>query len=242
MSLPRFFVEGQHDVGEVVSLEGGDARKIALVLRLRDGDEIEAIDSSAQRFRARLSIRGSDVIARLEELFAVGRTADALRITVAQGVPKGQKMEFVVEKLTELGVAQIVPLLSERTIARAGQTKLDRWGRLAKAAAAQSGRSDVPPIAQPLAFDALLATFGDYDLVLMPWELADPVPLREALPALLPGALDVLVLIGPEGGFSHDEAAAANAAGAHLVWLGRTILRTETAAMMLVAVLSYLSP
>lgn len=241
MSLPRFFIEGQHALGEIVSLEGGDARKIALVLRLKEGDEIEAIDSGARRFRARLSIRGSDVIARLDELLLQGAAAQTPQITVAQGVPKGQKMEFVVEKLTELGVARIVPLVTERTIARAGQTKLERWERLAKAAAMQSGRSDIPEIAQPSIFDALLTTFGEYDLVLMPWELAEPIALRDALPARLAQARNVLVLIGPEGGFSHDEAAAAGEAGAHLIWLGRTILRTETAALMLVAVIAYLT-
>lgn len=240
MSLPRFFIEGRHTVGDTLSLEGGDARKIALVLRMKDGDEIEAIDSGASRFRARLVVRGGDVIARLEELLAESSAAILPRITVAQGVPKGVKMEFVVEKLTELGVAQIVPLVTERTIARAGQIKLDRWGRLAKAAAQQSGRDDIPEIAQPVTFETLLTTFPQYDLVLMPWELADPQALRETLPARLAGAREILVAIGPEGGFSHDEASAATAAGAHLIWLGRTILRTETAAMMLVAVIAYL--
>ncbi len=163
-------------------------------------------------------------------------------ITIAQGVPKGQKMDFVVEKLTELGAASIIPLQSERTIVSdVSPNKLERWRRLAKSAAQQCGRNDIPQIEDPLALRDLLARFSDYDLVLLPWELAEGAPLRETLPTLLSEMQRVLVLIGPEGGFSHAEAEAARSAGAQLVSLGSRILRTETAGLVALAVIAYVT-
>jgi 16S rRNA (uracil1498-N3)-methyltransferase len=237
----RFFVEGRHQAGDIVTLGGSDAHKIVDVLRMRDGGVIEAIDSAAQRFRARLTIDGRTVRATLEVL--AGSAVSTLpQVTIAQGVPKGQKMDFVVEKLTELGAAAIVPLQSERTIVTdVSPNKLQRWRRLAKSASQQCGRSDVPEIHEPVAFVDLLAKFNEYDVVLLPWELAQRDPLREQLPHLLAHARRVLVLIGPEGGFSHGEAEAARDAGARSISLGPRILRTETAGLVALAVIAYVT-
>ena len=210
------------------------------MLRLRDGDEIEAIDSAASRYIGRVRVDGNDLSATLIERLEDASTMP-FRVTVAQGVPKAQKMDYVVEKLTELGAVEIVPLHSERTVSQASENKLERWRRLTKTAAAQSGRSVIPHIAEPVEFARLLTTFDRYDCVLFPWELADRIPLREQLPVLVNDARRILIVIGPEGGFSHDEAQAARDAGAHLLWLGLRILRTETAALVLISVLSYLS-
>jgi 16S rRNA (uracil1498-N3)-methyltransferase len=237
--MSAFFIEGTHAEGDVVALDGSDAHKIVSVLRLRDGEEIDVIDSAAQRFTATLSIDGRSVCATLRQRKA-SAPAHALRVTVAQGVPKAQKMDFVVEKLTELGAGAIVPLQSERTVVSdVSPNKLERWRRLAKTAAQQCGRDDIPAIHDPQRFDDLCATFGHYDAVLFPWELAERAPLRERLPQLIAGARRVLVVIGPEGGFSHAEADAANAAGAHLISLGSRILRTETAALVVLSLLNY---
>lgn len=208
---------------------------------MREGDCIEVIDSAAQRFSATLEIDGRNIHARLGERST--HTTTALpHIAVAQGVPKGQKMDFVVEKLTELGAAEIIPLQSERTIVTdVSENKIERWRRLAKTAAQQCGRDDIPQIADPRTFADLCAAFAAYDVVLFPWELADRAPLRERLPGMLAGARRILVLVGPEGGFSHAEAGAAQSAGAQLISLGSRILRTETAALVVLAVLNYLT-
>jgi 16S rRNA (uracil1498-N3)-methyltransferase len=211
------------------------------VLRKHSGDAIEIIDSAAQRFTAELQIDGKNAQAKLVEKHDSER--DALPyIAVAQGIPKGQKMDFVVEKLTELGAASIIPLKSERTIVSdVGGNKLERWRRLAKAAAQQCGRAEIPQIAQPQTLADLLSNANDYDLILFPWELADRVPLRERLPELIANAQRILLVIGPEGGFSHAEAQAAQEAGAQLVSLGTRILRTETAGLVAVALIAYLT-
>lgn len=211
------------------------------MLRKRDGDDIVVIDSAAQRFTAGISIDGRCVRASLRERTATA-AADAPQIDVAQGVPKGQKMDFVVEKLTELGAARIVPLQSERTVVTdVGANKIERWRRLAKTAAQQCGRDTIAQITEPARFVDVCASFSQYDLVLFPWELADRAPLRDMLPALTAGARRILVVIGPEGGFSHAEADAAQAAGAHLISLGSRIVRTETAALVVLSVLNYVT-
>jgi 16S rRNA (uracil1498-N3)-methyltransferase len=240
MPARRFFVEGVRTAGERVTIGGGDAHKIVAVLRLRDGDDVELVDSAGTRFDARLYVDGSEVSASL--LAAHPIEAKVTRaVDVAQAIPKGQKMDFVVEKATELGARAVVPFCSERSVAHVpGTEKLERWRRLARTAAQQCGRSFIPEISAVLSFEELLERFSEYDVVLFPWELASAEPLRETLPRLVDGASRVLVVVGPEGGFSHVEADAAAARGAHLLWLGTRILRTETAAMVLLAILEYL--
>ncbi len=239
MPARRFFVEGIRATGQRVTIGGADARKIVAVLRLRDGDDVELIDSAGTRFDARLHVDGVEVTASLVAAHA-NEAQTARSIDVAQAIPKGQKMDFVIEKATELGARAILPFCSERSVAHApASAKVERWRRLARTAAQQCGRSFVPEIPAALSFERLLERFSEYDVVLFPWELAAAQPLRETLPPLVNKASRVLVVVGPEGGFSHAEADAAAARGAHLLWLGPRILRTETAAMVLLAILEY---
>jgi 16S rRNA (uracil1498-N3)-methyltransferase len=237
--VTRLFVSGTFAVGDLVAPALDDQRKIRVVLRAEAGDPVVVSDSSGRRYAGSVQFDGPAVAVRLDrELEAPA--APALSIVLAQGLPKGQKMEYVVEKATELGVARIVPFASDRS---AGETaregKVERWRRIAKSAAEQCGRRDVPQIDDPIAFDALLTRVEDASLTLFPWELAPVVPLRERLPTLLGTQREALVAIGPEGGFSDAEARAAAAAGAHLISLGTRILRTETAGLVVCSALLY---
>jgi 16S rRNA (uracil1498-N3)-methyltransferase len=234
----RFYVRHRHAAAQTVTIEGGDAHKIVHVLRLRTGDSIEVVDSAAQLFAASLQIEDERVRARLETLLASAPEEPAV-IDVAQGIPKGAKMDYVVEKLGELGVHRLYPLVSERTIADAGTAKVHRWQRLAQAASTQSGRRDVLAVEEPVSIRELYERMDEYDLVLFPWEAVVPEPPARRLPGLVAGARRILVVIGPEGGFSHAEAEAARAAGAQLLSLGPRILRTETAALVAVSLLWY---
>jgi 16S rRNA (uracil1498-N3)-methyltransferase len=235
---PRFFVEGVFDVGDRVDLEADDARKVRVVLRAADGDGVDVLDSSGRLFAATLRFDGERAAAILE-LELAAPNVPSLQITLAQGMPKGQKMDFVVEKATELGIAAIVPFASARTVGGARAGKVERWRRLAKSAAQQCGRRDVPAIDAPVDFAALVGRLGAFDVALVPWELAPHVPLRERLPALLESARTALIVIGPEGGLGHEEALALESAGAHLISLGSRILRTETAGLVALASLLY---
>jgi 16S rRNA (uracil1498-N3)-methyltransferase len=238
----RFFVEGVHAVGDRVAFAPDDARKLATVLRKRSGDRVQVVDSGGIAYAATLELSGRDVGATLDERLDRGEVETALRITIAQAVPKGQKMDLVVEKATELGAHAIVPVRSARVIGHdTSPAKLERWRRIAKSAAQQSGRVRVPDVADVHDWSALLATFPEYDRVYVPWELAEPSPLRNVLERDVGDARSVLVVIGPEGGFAAEEVARAREAGARAISLGRRILRTETAALVVLSVLLYAS-
>lgn len=233
----RFFVDGECESGACVDIGDGDARKIRHVLRLRDGDAIEVVDSAGTAFDAALAFDGR----RLRATLGSARADDAyagVHFDVAQALPKAQKMDFVVEKLTELGVGVVLPFRCERVVAR-GETavKEERWRRIAASAARQCGRRQVPAIADTLpAFGALLERFAAYDAIAFAWELAPRAPLYDRLHELLRDAKRALLVVGPEGGFTHAEAEAACARGGALVWMGSRILRAETAAFVLLAV------
>lgn len=239
----RFFVEGTRTVGEVVEIAGSDAHKIARVLRLGAGDRIEIVDSTAMAFAASIDGAGRVVRATLLEILGADRVAQAaLRLDIAQAVPKGHRMDFVIEKGTELGASAFLPFYCERSVGRAiGVEKLARWRRLARSSAQQSGRRDVPEVRVPIQFDTLLEAFNSYDAVLFAWELAAPVSLSDGLSSALPASGGVLVVVGPEGGFTHGEAEAAARRGAALLSLGPRILRTDTAAVALLAVIGALA-
>jgi 16S rRNA (uracil1498-N3)-methyltransferase len=225
-----------HAEGERVRLGTGDAHKVTHVLRKHAGDRIVVIDSAGSVFDAVVEDEGS---VRLNARIA-RPTEPAVEVTLAQAIPKGQKMDYVVEKTTELGVARIVPVRSRRVVgATTGAGKVERWRRIAKSAAEQCGRSRIPAIDDGITWEALVATFPAYDAVLFPWEGVEPIPLRERLPALLSEATRVLVIIGPEGGFASDEASIAIDAGAAPIALGPRIFRTETAGIVVLSVVRY---
>lgn len=221
----------------MLTISKDDAHKIVDVLRLRSGDTIVVVDSAAQQFRATLAIEDGNAGARLDELIAANNRESTREITLAQMVPKGQKLDYVVEKATELGLLGLIPVYSSRSIGEASANKLARWRNLARSAAQQSGRTRIPDVEGPIDFAALVARIREYDAALFAWELASQ-PLRKTLVSL-ERARSILVIVGPEGGFSHEEADAAIAAGAHAVSLGSRILRTETAPLVLLTAILY---
>lgn len=196
------------------------------------------IDSAGRAFSATIFESGRIVRAQVEKEILPPQNTSALSIDLAQAVPKGNRMDFIIEKATELGVSTFQPFFSERTVGRtAGDAKVSRWERLARTASQQCGRSDVPGIAAPVTFEELIVRFSAYDAVLFAWELAPPEPLVQRLAAVLPPEGRVLVVVGPEGGFSHAEAENAADRAAQLLWLGPRVLRTDTAALVLLAVI-----
>jgi len=232
--MTRFFVEGIVRIGEPCEILGEDARKLKLVMRGRVGDELEILDSSGARYRCTIERLEREALVLPRERIDEPAPERRLRFTLAQGIPKGSKMDYVVEKASELGVARLLPLVTERCIARdCSAAKLERWRRLARSAALQCGRNEAMEIASPISLDTLLLEVAAYDALLMPWELAAPHSPLPLLREALAGAQSVLGLVGPEGGFSTGEAERAGAAGARMLWLGPRILRTETAGVVL---------
>ncbi|MFB9280078.1 16S rRNA (uracil(1498)-N(3))-methyltransferase [Cohnella cellulosilytica] len=249
--MQRYFVpEAQMDERSV-TLEGDDARHAAAVMRAKPGDRFVACNGSGRDVVARIvSVEKHKVEAEIVEELA-GSAEMRWRIDVAQSLPKGDKLETVIQKGTEAGAAAFLPFLSRRTVVQYDERKeakrIDRWRKIAKEAAEQSHRSVVPRIDAVSSWKILLQKFAEYDLVLLCYEEEgrSGVGLREALAAFgrerepEERAPSVLVVVGPEGGFAPEEAEAAIAAGARAIGLGRRILRTETAALYALACLAY---
>ncbi|MNF45489.1 Ribosomal RNA small subunit methyltransferase E [compost metagenome] len=231
MRLSRFFVDlplslGQHPLPEA------QAHYIGRVLRLAVGDAVQLFDGSGQEFVGELvEVGKKSVQVELREQFA-GQTESPLRIHLGQGLSRGERMDWAIQKATELGVAEITPLVSERCEVRLKDERADKrlahWRQIAISACEQCGRSRVPTINPPLGLDDWLAqTAADLKLVLHP--VAEPLA-SHARPASL------AFLIGPEGGLSDAEVQLAQQAGYHPARLGPRVLRTETAPVVALSV------
>jgi 16S rRNA (uracil1498-N3)-methyltransferase len=204
-----------------VRLPEGEARHVLKVLRGRDGDPLEVVDADGRLFVAEL---GAGDEARVLEVL---EGYEEVGLSLYQAVPKGGRMDLVVEKATEVGATRIVPLLTERGLVRPGDAKVGRWRRVAEAAARQSLRMVVPEVAQPVSFSEAVREAGG-EGVLLHNEL-DLAPLEALVSA--PASL----FVGPEGGWSEEELQAAEEAGLALAQLGPYRLRSETAGVVAAA-------
>jgi len=228
--MTRFHIRPEAVHGDRVTFDAEETRHLARVLRLRSGSLVQTVDGRGHELTVRLTRIASrtaegDVVSRVERV-----TESPLPLTLAQAMPKGDKLEGVIRMATELGVADVIPLLSERTIARVDGAqaphRLARWRRVAKEAAKQSGRAVIPEIRTPIALDDWLAGPRLPGLLVCLWE-EERVPLGRVLPDDPPARATVVV--GPEGGLSAEEVQRLTAAGAVVAGLGPRILRTETA-------------
>jgi 16S rRNA (uracil1498-N3)-methyltransferase len=230
--MPRLFVPPENLSGSHATLDAAAHRHLVKVLRLRPGAELRVFDGLGTEIDARIeSVERSTVRISLGERRRVAPPACAITVLVVP--PRGERMDFIVQKTTELGVGRILPVRSARGMVKAGPHQAQRWRTIAQEAARQSGRADVPGIAEPLPLAAALDQTGAGDeLRLLLWEGEH----ARSLPRMLASApRAVALLIGPEGGFAAEEAAQVVAAGFLAVGLGRRILRSETAAVVAVA-------
>ena len=233
--MPRFFVPATEINGDAAALKGTEFRHLQRVLRLREGDQVTLFDDAGQEHAGVvLSLSPRVAHVRITASHAPARES-ALAITLYQGVPKGRKMDLVVEKVTELGAHAIVPFTSAFSIgtAAAAETKRERWQRIALAAAKQSGRTTVPTVLPARTFREILSDGATHDARLLFFEGGGVTPFDAAITGT-ERAASAAVIVGPEGGFSTDEVAAARDAGFTLVGLGPRVLRTETAALVAV--------
>jgi 16S rRNA (uracil1498-N3)-methyltransferase len=249
--LTRVYVEGALSPGNTVELAKGTGSHLAKVLRARSGDELVLFNGDGREFNAAIeAVRGSRVSASVGAARLVDRESP-LKLTLMQCVPRGDRMDFIVQKATELGVARIVPVLSQRSVVRLDEaqaaSKQAHWRAVAVSACEQCGRNRLPVIEAPqmlLNYLGALAPVGapaaaaPLRLVLEP-ERARPtggdVPAIDNDPgASIAGAE---IAIGPEGGFAADELEAFELAGFSRIALGPRVLRTETAAIAAIVVL-----
>ncbi len=233
--MPRFFIRTTEITGDAAALKGTEFRHLQRVLRLREGDQVTLFDDAGQEHAGVvLSLSPRVAHVRITASHAPARESP-LAITLYQGVPKGRKMDLVVEKATELGTHAIVPFTSAFSIgtAAAAESKRERWQRIAFAAAKQSGRTAIPTVLPARTFREILTDAATHVARLLFFEGTGVTPFDDVV-ARSERAASAAVIVGPEGGFSADEVAAAEAAGFALVGLGPRVLRTETAALVAV--------
>lgn len=246
--MQRYFIDpGQFGEGTVV-ITGEDARHIGKVMRSRVGDKLIVSDGNSRDALVQITaIEPQQVAAEIvEPVEAAGEPR--LKVTVAQSLPKGDKMETVIQKCTEIGAASFLPFISERTVVQYDGKKEEkraaRWRKIAKEAAEQAHRSRIPAVEAPVSWRELLTGFPAYDLALLCYEQEHGAQLRDAIKPfmgklMLDQTASILVIVGPEGGFAEQEVRDAEAAGAVSIGLGRRILRTETAAMAALTCIMY---
>jgi 16S rRNA (uracil1498-N3)-methyltransferase len=241
--MARLFVEASRLGDDVVVLGDEDHRYLTRVLRLAAGDVVTLFDGLSVEATARITRVGPRALElKIEERRSVP-SIDRPHVTLIQGLAKGDKLELVIQKATELGVMRVIPVTTERAVARldAGQlralSRRTRWQKIARAAARQSGRLDVPDVEGVTTLTTALAAAPKDALKLMLWEGARQTGLKSVLPTEPPK--QIVIAVGPEGGFAPEEVEAARKHDFVAVGLGPRILRTETAALVTLAILGF---
>jgi len=250
--MPHFFVSSKDIKGNGVLIRGGEAKHIVTVLRKKKGDEIDIFDGCGNEFRVRiLEIDRLGGFPRIKANIIAqkgGETEPKLKITLFQSIPKGNKLDFIIQKATEIGVSEIVPITTERTIVRLDykkkKNKAIRWQKIAQEAAKQSRRNFIPQVGSVLDFPQALKEFseGKAQMGIIAWEMEDKNYLREVLRSSVGCGIShfhLAIFIGPEGGFTPEEVEKARRVGVVPVSLGPRILRTETAGLVVAMVALY---
>lgn len=274
--MSRFFVSPENiDLNsKTITITGEDVRHIGSVLRAVPGDVLELSDGSGMDYEAVVEQIGKDSVLTKITGAKPNRTEPPIELTLFQGLPKADKMEYIIQKCIELGVKKIVPVMTARTVVKFSNTKdaaskTVRWRRIALEAAKQCDRGIIPLVEEPVRFEKALEMSADCSLKLIPYEEESEGSLKELLrsfgceeggskeatdksgypadksviltgcSAAQAGSGGIGILIGPEGGFEHDEVERAVRSGFHSVTLGPRILRTETAGIAVVSIIMY---
>jgi 16S rRNA (uracil1498-N3)-methyltransferase len=238
--LRRFFINQPLDILPL-TISGADAHHISHVLRLTPGDKITLITPEKEVGIAVITSIEKDIIyLSLEEKLAEKREAD-IQISLVQGLPKSDKMDYIVQKAVELGVYEIIPMAAEHSVVKYDANKklerVKRWQKIASEAAKQCKRTIMPVVQGIKSLAEILAGLDDDAVIIMLYEGQVPKGLKETLRELRAGKY--VLLIGPEGGFSPEEVRHCAAHKAQIVTMGPRILRTETAAVTAVALVMY---
>ena len=241
--MPRFFISSPTPptTGEPCLLEGDTAHHISRSLRMKPGEEVTLCDGKGLDYSGEiLAITDSAVTVTIKEVLP-SQTEPSVQVTLFQGLPKGDKMELIVQKAVELGAYAIAPVLTRRSISqpdqKSAEKKTQRWQKIANEAAQQSQRGSLPQVRPLISFAQALEQCDEFDKILVCYE-GGGLPIAETV---LPDDQKIAVFIGPEGGWEESEIEALRQRGAQIITLGPRILRTETAPLAVLSVLMYVT-
>lgn len=241
--MDRFFVEKKNVNLEnnTCIIEGEDVKHISKVLRCRVGEELEICDNDNNEYICEITnIDKSQVNLNILKRVDIKRESD-LKIKVYQGLPKGPKMEMILQKLTEVGVDEIILVQTKRTVVKVDDKKedkkIERWERIIYEAAKQSKRGKIPKLRGVLSFKEALADMKENDFNIAPYENEKTKTIKQAIKGK--DINNIGIFVGPEGGFEDTEINAIEEMGGQSVSLGPRILRTETASLVASSIVLY---
>jgi len=234
--MPKFFVNKEQISGDVITITGEDTLHISKVLRMSEGDSLTICDGEGNDYYAVIiSITKNEITARV----VTKKRCEAepiVQVTLFQALPKQGKMEYIIQKNTELGVTKIVPVYSKRCVVKPSD-KLSRWQKVAVEAAKQCGRGVIPEITEVVTFDEALNQLSLCEGAIMLYECERETRLKDVIGGNK--FTNIGILIGPEGGFDETEVHKAKNSNIQTITLGKRILRTETAGAAVLPIIMY---
>ncbi|AJD91511.1 16S ribosomal RNA methyltransferase RsmE [Jeotgalibacillus malaysiensis] len=244
--MQRYFLQNQPDENGLFLIDGEDYKHIVRVMRMTEGDKIITVSGPSSVYESEIVTINETSLTGKQLIKLTHQSELPVRVTIAHGLPKGDKLEYVIQKATELGMSALKPFSADRSIVKwdqkKGKKKAERWNKIAKEAAEQSHRSVIPIIEEPVSTNQLSSSFHEYDAIMMAYEedakSGESSNFYQFLNHLESNA-NILVIIGPEGGFSESEVNRFTEDGAVSCGLGPRILRTETAPLYILAAISY---
>ncbi len=240
--MHRFFVDKDNIENNKICITGEDVKHIKNVLRLNEGDIISVCDKQNTDYDVIILEFHKEMILCDILSTKISSSEPPVDIILYQGIPKSTKMDLIIQKSTELGIAKIIPVITERTIVKIQdrkkeEKKLERWQRISEEAAKQSKRGIIPDVCPILTFEEMLETLKDNSLTIVPYENEEKVGIKEVLKNNSNKKINII--IGPEGGFEEWEIQSLESIGSKIVSLGPRILRTETAGFVASAIVLY---
>lgn len=244
--MQRYFLNNNQFQSDCATVTGDDAHHISRVMRMESGDQlIVCNEDKVCHFATIKQIDGQKIEVTLDSVIEA-QTELPIEVTIAQGLPKGDKFEWVIQKATECGANEFIPLNMERSVvkldAKKASKKVERWNKIAKEASEQSHRQLVPTVTDVQTFKQLLDQAQNYDVCLFAYEetakQGQLAQLKQSLSEIQANA-KMLVVVGPEGGISEKEEALLLQSGFKPCALGPRILRTETAPIYILSAISY---
>lgn len=241
--MHHFFVTPEQVKDDKVQIIGSDVNHIKNVLRMKLGEEVQISDGNNGKYLCKICAMSAEDV-RLEILEKLETDTELpSKLYLFQGLPKGDKMEWIIQKAVELGVYEVIPVATKRAVVKLDEKKavkkVERWNGIAESGAKQSGRNSIPTVQRVMTYKEALQYAESLDVLLIPYELAEDMKqTRQVIEAIIPEQ-SVGIFIGPEGGFETDEVELALAQGAKAITLGKRILRTETAGLTTLSILMY---
>lgn len=242
--MSTFYIKENQIINNKVHMVGEDVNHIKNVLRYKIGDTLDVCDENGIRYHTKILNMSTESI--VLEIFEVSEetTESNIKVTLFQGLPKSDKMDLIIQKCTELGVHEFVPTITERVIVKLDEKsekkKIERWQKIAKEAATQSGRQKIPHIENIINLKNSIEKLSKYDIVIVPYECEKENYIKNTLKKMDESLKKIAIVIGPEGGFSdNDINLLSNLKNLKKVSLGPRILRTETAGFATLAMLMY---